>query len=89
MKLEVVEGCICTSFEADGKPISDMSAKEVKDIFKKVTEKINSTQITEENKYKLQNILWTLVEEFADEYISDSKPCDCCGDYVTTSIMNI
>lgn len=89
MKLELVEGCICDSFEVDGKPIMDVTVKELKDIFKKVTDKINTIEISDENRYKLEHNLWNLVEDFADEYISDGEPCGCCGDYVTTSIMNL
>jgi hypothetical protein len=38
MKVELVQGCVCDSFEVDGKSVTDFSTQEVKDLLKKQIE---------------------------------------------------
>lgn len=90
MKLELTEGCICDSFTADGKDINSMSEKELKDILKVAVAKIITTKYEDEKTvYSLQNTLYEIVSRFYDEYERYDEPCDCCGDWVSTYIMNV
>lgn len=90
MELKIIEGCICDSFTADGKDIDSLSEKELKDILKAAIAKITTTNYKDENIiYCLQNTLYEIVSRFYDEYESDGKPCECCGDFVETFKMDI
>lgn len=90
MKLELTEGCICDSFTADGKDINSMSGQELKDILKAVVAKITNTKYEDENKVShLQTILRDIVSLYYDEYEIDDEPCECCGDFVETSKMEV
>lgn len=90
MKLELIEGCICDSFTVDGKDIDLMSESELKDILKAVVAKITDTKYEDENKVShLQTILRDIVSLYYDEYEIDDEPCECCGDWVDTYIMNV
>jgi hypothetical protein len=90
MKLEIIEGCICDSFTADGKDINSMSEKELKDILKAVVAKITNIKYEDENKVSyLQTILRDIVSLYYDEYEIDDEPCECCGDFIDTYTMTV
>lgn len=90
MKLELIEGCIWDSFTVDGKDIDLMSESELKDILKAVVAKITtSSKSNDSTKYELLSVLRDVVSRFYDEYKGDDKPCECCGDWVDTYIMNV
>ena len=90
MKIELTEGCICDSFEIDGKTLDEFSVEELKEILVKVTNKIvSNTKIDDSTRYKYHSVLYNMTQQFYDEYNCDKTPCECCGDYVETSIMHI
>ena len=86
MKIELVQGCICDSFEIDGKPVIEMSVDELKTAFSKVYEYI--MQLPQENSYDLQTALYNLVSTFAPCEHSE-EPCDCCGDFIDTYTLEL
>lgn len=90
MELKIIEGCVCDRFTVDGKDIDSMSGQELKEILKAVVAKITNTKYEDENIiYCLINTLYEIVSRFYDEYESDDKPCECCGDFVETFKMDI
>lgn len=84
MKLELTEGCDCSSFEADGEPIHKMSTEDIKDIVRKQVDV--ALQTDEWN--TLYALAYWMMQNFYDLYES-SGPCECCGDYVETYTMEI
>lgn len=79
MKIELVQGCICDSFQIDGQPVYDMSVEELKTAFSKVSDYI--MQLQQENSYDLQSALYNLVSTFSPCEHSE-EPCECCGDFI-------
>lgn len=45
MKIELVQGCIADCFEADGKPLIDMSEEELKSILLRVVNKFLNREV--------------------------------------------
>lgn len=90
MKIERTTGCICDCFEADGKPMCSMSEEELKCILLRVAQKIASRgEMCENQKCDLQSIIGLMVESFPDECECSEEPCECCGDYVETYIVEV
>lgn len=74
MKCIYTEGCICTSLTVDGKETADMSAKELRDVIKRMLDSTEDTAV-------LQSA-WMNLMECLGEY-KDLGHCDQCGDYIT------
>lgn len=90
MKIELVQGCIAYRFDADGKPMMDMSEGELKDILIKVVNKVTQrTELTEGQKSYLYDAIMLLVEDFPDRCLYSDEPCECCGDWIETYTMEI
>lgn len=87
MKIEVVNGCTAYSFEIDGTPICDCTIDELKDALTKATAYVVS-KADDERVSDLQIAIRNLVELFGD-CECDDIPCECCGDFVETSVMEI
>ena len=94
MKFELTEGCIAWGFEADGKPVENMSTQELKDAILKIADKIskmdvNTSQDTLEFNNKAYRVVHELVYNFYDDYKCSSEPCECCGDWVETYKLEV
>lgn len=90
MKIELVRGCIADCFEADGKPLIDMSEEELKSILIKVVDKVTQrNELTEGQKSYLYDAIMLLVEDFPDACDYSYEPCLCCGDWIETYTMEI
>lgn len=89
MKIELTEGCICDSFEVDGKPIMDCNESKLKYLLVLATQKICCKEFTPDQKVYAENILREMVVGFPDTYKCSDEPCECCGDYIDTYTMEI
>lgn len=81
MMLEYTSGCICDSLSIDGVETIDMSIED----FKKVLYKLLAR---EQDLGALQSIFMDLMLS-QGEYESSDKPCECCGDYISTCKLEI
>ena len=90
MKIELVRGCIAERFDADGKPMMNMSEEELKSILVKVVNKVTQrTELTEGQKSYLYDAIMLLVEDFPDTCEYSDEPCECCGDFIETYTMEL
>lgn len=89
MKIQLTTGCVCDAFTADGKPVIDMPAEELKSLFRAVTDKVLSRDLTEGDLSDLTRILSDFVELFCDIREHSDEPCEDCGDWVETYEMEV
>ena len=90
MKIELVRSCIAGRFDADGKPMMDMSEEELKSILLRVVNKVTQrTELYEEQKSCLFYAIMLLVEDFPDTCDYSDEPCLCCDDWIETYTMEI
>lgn len=90
MKIEITSGCIADSFTIDRKPISELSEGVLLDVLFRATSKVLiKRQLAESDRYVVQELIRDIVESFPDEYKSDDRPCEQCGDYVEYYSMNV
>ena len=90
MKIEYTDGCICSGFYADDERMIDLSEEQIKDILKRVVDKVcNKPQMSEGQKIALREAIRILVEDFPDQCECSDEPCECCGDFVYTYTMEI
>ena len=87
MKIEIIQGCICDSFEIDGKPINDCTIDELKDALTKANAYV-VRNADDERVSNIQIAIHNLVELFGD-CECDGIPCDCCGDFIETYTLEI
>lgn len=80
MKLEYTDGCICTSLTADGKETADMTNSDLRNVIKKMLDKVDDAAI-------LQDI-WTNIMESIGDY-EDIGHCEECGDHITKYTLEI
>lgn len=81
MNIKYVCGCMADSLTIDDVETVDMSLVDIKEV-------INILVDRETDLGVLQQILIQCVES-QGEYSCADEPCECCGDYVTTSELNI
>lgn len=84
MKIEVIDGCVCTGMYIDGTPISEMSEDQRHEVRKALCEYI----MEHEDEIDLFR-LGAIVVSIADSEYSYSQPCECCGDCIETWKMEI
>ena len=77
MEMEYTRGCMAWSLTADGTEEVDMTDEQRTAVKKKTCEWIMKEA-------DLNEQMQLLIEHYSDEYVSDSEPCECCGDYVET-----
>lgn len=87
MKIEIIQGCICDSFEIDGKPIHDCTIDELKDALTKSYDYV-VRNADDERVSNLQIAIRNPVELFGDCECSDDA-CECCGDFIETYKLEI
>lgn len=78
MKLEKVEGCIADSLNVDGVEEIDMTDEQRLNVIDHIYGWMKK------NPNQLNYILQELIDCFG-EYESDDHPCECCGDYASTT----
>lgn len=79
MKVELVQGCICDSYEVDGKEVSAFTFEELKNLLRKQFEYL----LDKGDLSALYSLSYHLAEEFYDD-LETSEPCECCGDSIWT-----
>ena len=84
MKIEVINGCVCTGMYIDGTSISEMSKEQRHEVRKTLCEYI----LNHEDEIDLFR-LGAIVVSIADSEYSYSGPCECCDEYINTWKMEI
>lgn len=84
MKIEVIDGCVCTGMYIDGTSISEMSEEQRYKVRKALCEYI----MNHEDEIDLFR-LGAIVVSIADSEYSYSGPCECCDEYINTWKMEI
>lgn len=81
MNIKYVCGCMSDSLTINDVETVDMPLDNIKNVIKKLVDRETDLGV-------LQQILIQCVES-QGEYSCTDEPCECCGDYVTTSELNI
>lgn len=93
MEIKLTKGCVCDNFEIDGKPISKMDDKLLLNLFARMAYAIafhwRERELGDWRKTELIDILQQMTENFYDKQSLSSEPCECCGDRIETSILEI
>lgn len=93
MKIKLTKGCISGSFEVDGKPIIEMNDKSLLNLLARmaytITDNWQGRELEDWRKIELIDILQQMIENFYDKQGFSSTPCECCGDYIETSTLEI
>jgi ABC-type amino acid transport substrate-binding protein len=93
MKIKLTKGCICDNFEIDGKSISEMDDKLLLNLLARMAHTIafhwRERELEDWRKTELIDILQQMTENFYDKQSFSSEPCECCGDYIETSTLEI
>ncbi len=74
MILRYTDGCTCTSLTVDDKETIDMKETELKDVVKKMIDKVDDIAVLQQ--------VWCRIVESMGEY-KDLGHCECCGDWIT------
>lgn len=83
MKIELIDGCVCTGMYIDDTSISEMSEEQRHKVRKVLCE-----YITEDKTISLFELAKFVCANADSEY-SYSDPCECCGDCIETWKMEI
>lgn len=84
MKIEVIDGCVCTGMYIDSTPISEMSEEQRQELRKTLCEYI----LNHEYVFDLFS-LGSFIVNNADSKYTFFGPCECCGDCIETWKMEI
>ena len=84
MKIEVIDGCVCTGMYIDGTSISEMNEDQRHEVRKTLCEYI----LNHEDEFDLFRLGGIVVTNAYSEY-SYSGPCECCDEYINTWKMEI
>lgn len=84
MKIEVINGCVCTGMYIYGTSISEMNDAQRYEVRKALCEYI----MEHEDEIDLFR-LGAIVVSIADSEYSYSGPCECCDEYINTWKMEI
>lgn len=83
MKIEIIDGCVCTGMYVDGTSISEMSEEQQREVRKALCEyMLNHEEI---DLFRLGEIVAT----HSDSEYTYSSPCECCGDCIEIWKMEI
>jgi len=81
MKVEISEGCTAFYTTIDGKPIEEVDKNQLLDyLLVKLKESVNRGEVSIDDIIKLFQY---------DDYETDSRPCEQCGDSVSRTFWNI
>lgn len=81
MKLKYTEGCVCDSLTIDGIETIDMNVDDFKSVLHKLLDRETDIGI-------LQSVFMHLMSSQGNYECSD-RPCESCGDYVTTYTLEL
>ena len=84
MKIEVIDGCVCTGMYIDGTSIREMSEEQRHEVRKALCEYM----LNHEDEFDLFRLGGIVVTNADSEY-SYSGPCECCDEYINTWKMEI
>lgn len=82
----MVSGCMSDSLTADGKEEVDMTCDERMGVTISIFNWLMDHP--EENERFTNYLMRLFIEEFGD-FTSSDEPCECCGDYICTSEVEI
>jgi hypothetical protein len=77
MKIEVIDGCVCTGMYVDGTSISEMSEEQRHEVRKILCEYI----LNHEDVFPLFS-LGSIIVSYADSEYTFFGRCECCGDWI-------
>lgn len=77
MKIEVIDGCVCTGMYVDDTSISEMSEEQRHEARKALCEYI----LNHEYVFSLLS-LGSIIVSYADSEYTFSGSCECCGDWI-------
>lgn len=80
MELKKVTGCICGSLTVDDEEEINLTDEKRQEVLERIFKALKPSDLN----YVLQD----LVERFG-KYECDNRPCECCGDFVTTWTWNV
>lgn len=83
MEIHNISGCTAFSLEVDGKEEIDMDNNERADVIDKVYSWM------QRHPDKLNIILQNLSDSFGEYRVIDGRPCKCCGDIITETVLNL
>ena len=81
MELKKVIGCICDSLTADNVEETSMSPEQKLEVLNKIKDYLTIDHLN----YLMQ---WFIGTYYTDYHCTD-KPCETCGDYIETFIIDI
>ena len=82
MKLEYTYGCIANSLSVDGTQEIDLTDAERRHVIERLSAFFHN------HPEHLNPLLQHVLEAYGD-YECDNRPCNCCGDTVTTYTLEI
>ena len=80
MILKLTQGCICDSLTIDGKEEIDLSPQEKAHVMNMLLAFLG--------KQELNSLLVNVLDIYGDMECSDT-PCECCGDTVCTTTLEV
>lgn len=85
MILKQVTGCVCNSLTVDGVEEIELTEKQRREVIGKLSEYIANNMKTED----LNCFLQYFIDFFGDEKCISDEPCECCGDWIWETVINI
>lgn len=83
MEIHNISGCTAFSLDVDGKAEIDMDNNERADVID------NVYSWMQRHPDNLNIILQNLSDSFGEYRVIDGRPCECCGDIVTETVLNL
>lgn len=84
MELKKVDGCIAFSLTVDGVEEIDLNDEKRKEVLMKIGQYISNLPTDDLNCY-----LSHFIDYFGDEKLISSEPCECCGDWIYETKIEI
>ena len=83
MEIHNISGCTAFSLDVDSKAEIDMDNNERADVID------NVYSWMQRHPDNLNIILQNLSDSFDEYRVIDGRPCECCGDIVTETVLNL
>ena len=83
MEIHNVSGCMAFSLNVDGQEEIEMDNKQRAVVIDKI---YSWMQRHPDN---LNIILQDLTDSFGEYKVIDNRPCECCGDIITETVLNL
>lgn len=85
MVLKQVTGCVCNSLTVDGVEEIDLTEAQRREVIGKLSAYIANNMKTGD----LNCFLQYFIDFFGDGKCISDEPCECCGDLIYESVINI